>query len=128
MDQKNIHWGEWMIERSRFVGFRNQRELSEAVGCRDEQVSRWHKMSQPPRQMRKGFDRNLAAALKVEPQMLFSGWATANPQGTSFIDQFAIEKIRRRALAVVELLPADQLHEFCRMGELMLRGEPAHAA
>jgi len=118
---KATHWGKWISERSRLVGYQNQRELADAVGCRSEQVSRWFQLNEPPRQMRKGFDRMLAASLKIEPEILFRGFREFSPEIASSINKIATDTMRRKVLAMVELMPDDGLKELARVGELLLR-------
>jgi len=74
------HWGEWVLSRSRYVGYRLQQDLARQVGCTEEQISRWVNMIVPPNQMRKGFDRKLACALKTSPDMLFNQWENTPPE------------------------------------------------
>ncbi len=74
-----------MIERSRVAGFRNQRDLADAVGCRAEQVSRWAQLEKPPLQMRKKFDVKLAIALNVTVKQLFYSYLKTPPAQAGFI-------------------------------------------
>lgn len=76
--------------------------------------------------MRKSLDEKLAAALKTNRETLFNGYRSIPPaaapiflnsDGTS--DLIAI---RRRVLAMVELMPNDGLKELARVGEQLLRG------
>jgi transcriptional regulator with XRE-family HTH domain len=84
-DDRKVHWGDWVIERSRVCGFRNQRELAEAIGCRAEQVSRWAQLERPPKQMRKGFDERLASALDLTTKELFRDYAHTPPSQAGLI-------------------------------------------
>jgi hypothetical protein len=77
------HWGDWVAQRARAVGIRRQKDLAEAVGCSEDQMSRWVQMRRPPARMRKGFDKSLARVLKTTPQKLFIDYATIAPEDAS---------------------------------------------
>jgi hypothetical protein len=73
-------WGEWISGRAVFLGYKRQKLLASAVGCTREKVAEWFKLSEPPPQMRKGFDLKLATALRTTPSMLFDGWSRTAPE------------------------------------------------
>jgi hypothetical protein len=126
------HWGSWVRHRAHCVGFKTMGALARAVGCRNEQISRWLAHAEPPAQMRKGFDRALADALQTNHATLFAGFRSIAPEDASFTTgaEFAPispNEFRRKIGALVELLPADKLRDFYRAGEAILKGEPAAA-
>src|SRR4051812_1726073 len=73
------HWGQWVIARSEFIGFKRQDDFARAVGCQRGQIQRWAAMQNPPKQMRKGFDRSLARALRTSLKVLFTDYKTTPP-------------------------------------------------
>jgi hypothetical protein len=73
-DEPKLHWGRWLRERSRHVGFLSQKGLIDAIGCEQTTFYNWVKSPLPPDRMQKGFDLALARALRVDRQMLFTGW------------------------------------------------------
>lgn len=82
---EKIRWGEWIQQRSQFVGFKRQQDLAEAVGCAPERLSRWAQLLTPPKRMLKGFDRTLAAALQTTRQILFQDYASTSPDSAPII-------------------------------------------
>jgi hypothetical protein len=84
---RNSHWGEWIIARSRFVGFRRQLDLATAVGCSENQLCRWKAMATPPATVHCGFDTTLAAALKVDRKTLFTDYANYSPETAPLSNQ-----------------------------------------
>jgi hypothetical protein len=78
------HWGKWVVDRSRLLGFRSQKELAAEIGCTEEQLSRWVQLRVPPAQMRKGFDRLLAATLELPRETLFVKWEEMDPARGAF--------------------------------------------
>lgn len=96
MAQTVPHWGEWLIQRSRVVGFRRHMDLAQAVGCTPERITQWGSSSKPPDQMRKGFDAKLAYALQTTRKMLFEDWQTTPPDQARRVmlhaDQLALEE------------------------------------
>jgi hypothetical protein len=77
--ESQVHWGDWVLARSRFVGFRRQRDLARDVGCRPEQLSRWLQSPVPPQRMSKGFDHRLALALDSTRRVLFTDYVAIAP-------------------------------------------------
>jgi hypothetical protein len=74
------HWGKWVQQRSRFVGFRRQIDFAKSIGCSTKQVQKWEAMGVPPTRMRKGFGESLAKALSTTPPVLFSQWSKVPPE------------------------------------------------
>lgn len=72
-------WGEWILVRGRLVGFRRQKDLADAIGCTQGQLSRWVQMTSPPA-MRKGFDQKLANSLLTTTDILFNQWQQIPPE------------------------------------------------
>ena len=68
-----------MLARSKRVGYRRKKDLAAAVGSSNNQLTKWLQMERPPDQMRKMFDHNLAAALKIDRRTLFLDWEEMNP-------------------------------------------------
>jgi hypothetical protein len=73
------HWGQWLMERSLFVGFRRHSDLAEQIGCTREYVSRLASKAAPPSRMFKGFDRSLARALRTTYEAVFKDWYATDP-------------------------------------------------
>ncbi len=118
MKQSN-HWGEWIDQRSRAVGFKRQGDFAQAVGCGRTQLAKWIALQSPPPQMRKGFDVALATALKIDRAVLFIGYRSIAPD-VDMASLDAATATRRRVLAMVELMPNDGLKELARVGEQIL--------
>jgi hypothetical protein len=97
-----IHWGDWIHERSQFVGFRRHQDLANAIGCHLTQLFRWFNAETPPDRMHKGFDEALARTLRVSSQMLFTQWRMNPPNQAPIVDlpgsNAEMEKRRRIAL------------------------------
>jgi hypothetical protein len=133
MNGDRNHWGSWIDARSRLVGLTTKIVFASAVGCSVDCLARWCLLQLPPPQIRKKFDVALVRVLKTDRMMLFNGYRNVDPRDASLIDDaqnpdFRAEVTRRRVVAVAELLPTDQLRELARIGEAMLKAEPAHAA
>lgn len=75
-----LHWGNWIRERGRHVGFRSQKGLIDAIGCEQTTFYNWARAAVPPDRMQKSFDLALARALKVDRQTLFTGWRKKRPE------------------------------------------------
>jgi hypothetical protein len=93
------HWGQWVASRSEFLGFKRQADLARAVGTTRERIARWCAMEQPPRQMRKGFDEKLAAALRVDRGVLYTGWQHVKPDNGRTISTVPADATPRDLLA-----------------------------
>lgn len=129
---RTTHWGEWIRERVRFVGFRSSASLALALGCTQHQLARWMQMEEPPTRMRKGFDASLARALRVDMATLFVGYRNVSPEAarlTSPDGAEDFESLKRKAHAVVELLDGEALRELHDCGRALLKqGAAASAA
>lgn len=79
MTHRRENWGDWVVARSRHVGFLRNIDLAAAVGCTPERITQWSASKVPPRHMRKGFDQKLAYALQTTKQVLFTDWKTTAP-------------------------------------------------
>jgi hypothetical protein len=62
------------------VGYRRNEDLARDVGCSPDRLSHWLQLAKPPARMLKGFDRQLARALKTTRQMLFVDYARNPPE------------------------------------------------
>ncbi len=82
MAKSKQHWGDWIESRSQFVGFKRKRDFAAAIGCSDDQLTKWLQMESPPAQMRKGFDRSLARALATTRRTLFIDYANVSPKSS----------------------------------------------
>ena len=69
-----------MQARSQAVGFKRQQDLADSVGCSRTQLTKWFAMNKPPARMRKGFDQQLARALKTTRQILFVDYVKVRPE------------------------------------------------
>jgi transcriptional regulator with XRE-family HTH domain len=78
-------WGEWIVARSRAVGFRRQKDLAQAVGCSEDQLSRWAQSAEPPARITKGFDTALARALQLPKRTVFVNWRNEAPDAEPFL-------------------------------------------
>jgi hypothetical protein len=133
--QKNhrTHWGKWIKRRSRYVGFRRHADFAAAIGCGAVQLSKWFRKPVPPEQMRKGFDAAMIRALKINRITFSVGYAEASPIQAPIIEPAEPpklsgeeESLRRRVIAMAELLPFDALRELANIGGgLLLRYPPA---
>jgi len=101
------HWGEWVIARWKFLGFRRLADLSTAVGCNPNLLTVWHQSESPPNSMRKGFDLALVRALRTDRMTLFGLYATIAPEDAPVIepprdvDRAGRNRIRRAPTARV---------------------------
>jgi hypothetical protein len=121
-DRKSLSWGDWLKRRMRHVGFIRQIDCAAAVGCSENQLCRWFSLSTPPNRICKGYDAALARALKIDRQMLMRGWSEVIPEEARSISAVAEDEapLRRKVLAIVELLGADQLREVHDHGRKLL--------
>lgn len=67
-------WGEWLFQRSRYLGFTTNTALCKAVDVSLRQLKRWYKLSEPPR-LQESSMSGLSSALKVTPTILTSTWS-----------------------------------------------------
>lgn len=74
------HWGTWLLERSRYIGFRRNLDLASTVGCSQNQLSKWMQMREPPVRVLKGLDQRLAFALETTRSALFTEWFIQPPK------------------------------------------------
>lgn len=123
----NVHWGSWIKDRAKAVGFLRDSDFATAVGCCRKQLVNWFSFSAPPAHMRKGFDASLIAALKTDRETLFVNFSSIPASTAPRIDALKPrvdegEHARRRVLAIIELMPDQGLKELARVGEQLLRG------
>lgn len=79
-------WGEWIVRRWRFLGFKRIVDLSSTVGCSPDLLTRWHNSRFPPETIRKGFDVALIVALRTDRWTLFNAYASIAPEDAPVID------------------------------------------
>jgi hypothetical protein len=79
-------WGEWIVGRWKFLGYRRFTDLSSAIGCSHDVIFRWRLMSTPPDAIRKGFDAELIIALRTDRWTLFNAYASIAPEAAPLID------------------------------------------
>ncbi len=121
------HWGEWVQTRADFLGFKSNSELALSVGCSRQVLTGWMQMERPPEQMRRGLNSRLAVTLRLDPAILFSRYADFDPKEAPVLEASkaspSIEEdaVRRKVVAVAELLHIDQLRELQQMGESLLK-------
>jgi hypothetical protein len=73
--------------------------------------------------MCKGFDSALASALKTDRITLFGSFKSISAEAAPIISGGSVscsDVMRRRVLAMVELMPNDGLKELARVGEQIL--------
>jgi hypothetical protein len=95
-----LHWGDWIKRRAAWVGYKNQAEVAKAVGCTRSQLYRWFGMEWPPEQIRKRFDAGLAAALKVDRELLFSRWRLVGPEDAPVVPAPGRDWLEERQRAI----------------------------
>jgi hypothetical protein len=106
------------------MGLRRNKDIAVAVGCTQNQLSRWAQMARPPKQMRKGFDDALARVLRVERVMLFSQWAELDPEMAP-IPSAGDERLRIEIIELMRALRGDDLAKVYDFVRQMLRGRIA---
>ncbi|MGD0462862.1 MAG: hypothetical protein ABSB74_10275 [Tepidisphaeraceae bacterium] len=79
-------WGEWIIERWAFLGFKRIADLSTAIGCSYAALYQWKQLETPPDAMQKGFDVGLIAALKTDRMTLFCSYVSIAPADAPVIE------------------------------------------
>lgn len=87
-------------------------------------------MTAPPPAMRKGYDAAIIQQLRTDRRTLFIEFARVTPEEAPLIDAAAdsTDAIKRKVLAVVELLDADRLRELHQRGRELLKKEMATSA
>ena len=125
------HWGNWLKQRARFVGFRGVSMLARECGCSRQTIQEWF-ASVAPSNMRKGHDVRICESLKVDRELLFSGYGQVAPEESPLLEPHRIapaptdeNHLRRKVLAIVELLGTDQLREVHDHGRKLLAATAA---
>lgn len=74
------------------MGYRRQKDLAAAVGCSEDQMSRWAQAQLPPNRITRGYDVALARALETTHDVLFDRWLSIAPEDAERVafhpDQF----------------------------------------
>lgn len=127
---KTNSWGNWVERRARHVGIRRLLDLALAIGCHQNHVTRFVQSEQPPKRMTKGFDAALVEALRTDRYTLFAAWRDVAPEDAPLVDPLTRSRpdepaVRRKVLAIVELLGPDQLTELHDKGRQLLAASSA---
>lgn len=118
---KEAKWGKWIWRRAVHTGFRRQEDFARTVGCSRQQLVNWLAMEYPPTQMRKGFDRKLAFALRTTARTLFTDWEHVAPESAEQLTLYAdrslipihdLQVVDDKELRQALLLALDQLDPY----------------
>lgn len=124
-NNKTLSWGEWIRRRASFLGIKTGESFAREIGCKRQLIVRWVGLPSPPREMRKCFDSTLVRVLRTDRETLFVNYAQISPESAPLLDAkpepFQDEgHLRRKVLAVVELLGAEQLRQLYDDGRKLL--------
>jgi hypothetical protein len=82
----NVHWGQWMLRRANYVGFKRRSDIASAIGCNCETFRIWGTMATVPDRFTRGYDAALARELQTTKRMLFIDFKTTSPEDAPIIE------------------------------------------
>lgn len=120
---KAVRWGDWVLARSRVVGFRRQLDLAASIGCSEDTLSAWMQLKEPPKRMRKGFDQSMAAALQTTRETLFNDYTTVSPEEAPRYLAFAPSAMDGYLGELFEVLAPSEREMVAQIATLMVMGK-----